>query len=740
MDHGDWPTDKSDIPAFGDPLLCEKPDPTKDSECPNRWIERASSYETKGLEERDPSGLSFRELIAGLCKSAGVSKCRTSSRCQIERQQLDKNLPKCQWKSFRDWMLETLACCSIRDSYLDLPEPVFRCICTAQNPRVREQIRPGGDLDVEFEVFRMLFWIGKSRHSTIIAFGYRQLAPGLFLPHTVRPVIVRVVHEANAFKICPNRLWNIASASPCGEADIPTLVEAISWADHKESFQQLKHIDCTPDFCEIACENATLKQQLHKCKNAECTSILNEDAEIKSNAKRLRSFPQDMVLSAINKDKPAIWKIGEEPKLSGTQGNYIAISHVWSDGTGVGVQEAGEVNPCLFDYFKDIAAELGCNGVWWDTISIPTDRKARARALNGMQRVFANANWTVVHDEFLVQFPWSDDGLPCIAVILSSWFTRGWTALELFFSPRVKIIFKDGKTDSRVLKDLDKDILAPHARPCPDASLEHWIATEAVLQFRDRPDPAFDRGEFLHSLALRTTSWPRDRAVIAALMAGVKTLEPGMTQAEITRRTVTRLIRLSSNFLFHGFPTMTDQGSFSWCPHSLFSGQRFIGSTSGDGTRGDLQSVGEDGEIQGHWRASVLNEAVANDIKPRSFHFSVDLRIKHALQRWESCLLIDLRFSPQNEEWKRNRVFDADKLCILVVVLGCEESTSLGNPILDCQYIGCVYEPSHLEESDDITVRFGKIGGRSAVNATEMLRAYGTGRGSQTKHLRPEFS
>jgi hypothetical protein len=98
---------------------------------------------------------------------------------------------------------------------------------------------------------------------------------------------------------------------------------------------------------------------------------------------------------------------------------YIAISHVWSDGTGVGVKTAGSVNSCLFDFFADLAKNLGCTAVWWDALSIPTEPKARSKAFNKMHANYANAKYTVVHDNYLLDFEWKDNGSPCLALALS---------------------------------------------------------------------------------------------------------------------------------------------------------------------------------------------------------------------------------------------------------------------------------------------------------------------------------
>src|SRR4051794_40024482 len=102
----------------------------------------------------------------------------------------------------------------------------------------------------------------------------------------------------------------------------------------------------------------------------------------------------------------------------------------------------GLVHCCLDAYFRRITARLNCTGFWWDTISLPTDDKVRKREIDTMHHKYRSATHTVVHDNYLVDFEWADDGTPCIALVLSSWFTRGWTALELHESKSVKVLYK----------------------------------------------------------------------------------------------------------------------------------------------------------------------------------------------------------------------------------------------------------------------------------------------------------
>jgi hypothetical protein len=221
---------------------------------------------------------------------------------------------------------------------------------------------------------------------------------------------------------------------------------------------------------------------------------------------------------------------------------------VWSDGTGVGLKIPGRVNHCLFSYFADIARDLECEGLCWDAICIPEGKdeegkKQKREAINNMLENFKEAKYTVVHDLDLMELEWREDGSPAIALILSSWFTRGWTAAELFSSRRVKVLFKNSSDGTPLIKDLNKDIL-PWIKLAGDSpkeypSLGHLVASDIIgLVHQLTPDTfSWDQGNlsqdsmqldvtagltgiltFKHLMRVlrqRTTSWASDRILIA---------------------------------------------------------------------------------------------------------------------------------------------------------------------------------------------------------------------------------
>lgn len=193
---------------------------------------------------------------------------------------------------------------------------------------------------------------------------------------------------------------------------------------------------------------------------------------------------------------------------------------MWSDGIGVGLRLPGTVNKCLFQRFADIATSLDCDGIWWDSISVPTKKDKRRLTLNKMNENYSRAEHTLVHDLELVNFTWKEDGSPCLALALSTWFSRGWTALELLASNSVKVLFRDSD-GQLVLKDLDRDILASPRDPFAHPALR--AVSRVIQRLRgtrlDLLMTLYDSAtqDILDIMRPRHTCWGRDRMIITAL-------------------------------------------------------------------------------------------------------------------------------------------------------------------------------------------------------------------------------
>ncbi|KAJ5703940.1 hypothetical protein N7493_011078 [Penicillium malachiteum] len=295
----------------------------------------------------------------------------------------------------------------------------------------------------------------------------------------------------------------------------------------------------------------------------------------------------------------------------------MAISHVWSDGTGAGAWKDGSVNECLYKFFEGLAIKFDCKGIWWDTISIPREKAARTQAIKKMHDNYEQARITLIHDCFLRDWLW-DPRTACFGIIMSPWFSRGWTALELMKSRKVKIIFK-GRWGP-VIKDLDEEILAKPDEP--DSSLR-----EASLVIRNLRQNITKLNDLLTVLRSRYTSWPKDVAVISALLVGVPVQEH---QQDIFKSIVRKFGRITPGHLFHNATTMST--SFTWCPAKLFDLPLDTSEPSLD--------ISEEGHVRGSWRVIAVQPTVENHIWWDSTHALIRRQLQHALLDSQNCLFL----------------------------------------------------------------------------------------------------
>ncbi|KAL4772405.1 hypothetical protein BDW60DRAFT_222660 [Aspergillus nidulans var. acristatus] len=251
---------------------------------------------------------------------------------------------------------------------------------------------------------------------------------------------------SESFGLCPNRVWSIAYNLEQWQKKLPRLIPS------KERGEQMKivghhgHEHCTLDLCEYSRLDFTSVKQRHelpRCQSVPCGTLTG-------------LFPRALLKEAALADRPTAWRL-DGKSLVETPEPVMAISHVWSDGTGSGGWPDGE-------------------GIWWDTICMPREKAARTRAINKIQSNYETARITLVHDCYIREWEWTNAETACLAIIMSPWFSRGWTALELAKSRKVKVLLKGS-----VIKDLDEDIL-PQSRSA--ASAAHRFASDAISRLR----------------------------------------------------------------------------------------------------------------------------------------------------------------------------------------------------------------------------------------------------------------
>ncbi|KAI1206347.1 uncharacterized protein F4807DRAFT_236775 [Annulohypoxylon truncatum] len=591
---------------------------------------------------------------------SGLQYCDNLT-CQARKKSLERSAPNCGWPAFRDALLTSVACW----------QPWSEVTLTA--PTVDENIQ----LPIVFclDVRGMLdVWLWAARLISGPIFklvqemnmkgfhddNLHQLWQGFTSEHNLRATESSRKFYEHGF--CVNRLWNVSLQSKNGIADIPYVVGKALEAPVPKS--KSRHINCTEEICLIANENSTLVNQAHKCPSGLCAN------ETTFPPPTLNEAFYHIINHPSSKGSPfeiTAWRIpepGRSPSsLCSPNDSYVAISHVWSDGTGVGMRSPGVVNTCLFEYFANLARQVSCDGIWWDVISIPTERRARAIAMDSMLENYEKAKVTIVHDQDLVEFEWKDDGSPAVAMILSSWFTRGWTAAELWASRGhpVKVLFKDPNDPTGLkplIKDLDMDVLAgdlsrwvePEAEgyQCPFNNraldpteilpgMAHMIATDILGLFRwteDRRIP--DLQAILRMLQTRTTSWARDRTLIAALMCLPPTaVDSTTTGPQMTQKILAHFGSLRTTEIVNHRVPMSSDGPWDWAPQSIFDlGQWSLSSDP----MGDWSYIYEDGSIKCEFLAyEVLYEDVITEYR---HHPALAARISVALSKRQNCLLL----------------------------------------------------------------------------------------------------
>ncbi|RDW80319.1 hypothetical protein BP6252_04957 [Coleophoma cylindrospora] len=609
-----------------------------------------------------------REIFAKIFTFAFLSRVRecNSSRCQARKTLFAKSVPSCEWPAFSDYVLTLIACGNLGNG-LDMI--LQRLIPENKFPRSVQAFC----IDIR-GMLEILIWSRNFMNGHTV--GLFELQNSLSTSRDNLSALWDVLspqYEAKALEyaarchrhgICPTRIWNISFQSSYGVNSISHIAEMALVAEPPSSKTQ--HLNCTDQHCSLSIMNSTLVKQAHKCPRENCEEMEEFHPDILNEA--FKNSIRDDALPCIGAWQTRSSVESEEPRrlCSIINSNYMAISHVWSDGTGVGLsRQPGMVNKCLSDYFERIATTLGCNGIWWDTISLPTERESKTVAINNMLQNYEKAKVVLVHDEDLVKFTWVDDGSPAIALVLSSWFTRGWTAAELWSSRHVpvKVLFANpaaGKIHEHgspqpqyMTADLDKDILAGNLtgwsrygesyarRPAP--RLGHIIATNILMLLRSE-DFAVDSQIFktrlsslIKVLRQRVTSWSRDRMIIAGMM-GLRSekFDSNSTTVQITQELLKNVNRIKTTELIHGeVPISLYGGPWEWCPQSIFDlGLAFSGS---DPTN-DFCDVREHGTLSGKFLAYKVQRNYS--ILPYGSHPAHKARITVALSQRQHCLLL----------------------------------------------------------------------------------------------------
>ncbi|KAI1372201.1 hypothetical protein F4677DRAFT_456726 [Hypoxylon crocopeplum] len=635
-------------------LLPPQPDSLRTSQgCENDV--RAKAIGLKSFSEhRVHSGPfdEFKKLVSRTWDASTSQRpeCRNQA-CERRRSALEKAVPRCGWPSLEALIVRILACWTpnlihlLQGILLEiLPEDGRLVLRDDFNvtkyglSTTRDVEKLPTSLCLNLDGFVDLDWSDDWRLFEAHEHTYNRLG-GLLL--TLNPYYearaLKVTEECRRRAACPNRFWNVSLLGSGGIADLPQIASVVLEKPALIEGQDNPHQDCTEQSCLFSHQNTTLVAQCHKCESKDCERTFVYPKDILNKSFK-RASKQPTHPSPRSPWTPTAWRTTtDKPSLCGVCERYMAPSHVWIDGTGERGRDSGEVNACLFDYFTDTAEDLGCSGVWWDAISIPTG-PARTTAIYSMLTNYERAAVTVVHDQELINFEWSDNGSPPVALILSSWFTRGWTAAEIFASRRHPV--------KPLVKDLDHDILAWDLKSIGTMNMDdvealdnfalglvprhgHFIATDILRRLRTTgvsgATTISSLRDLLLNLRARVTSWAKDRLIIPGLMCFDESLDSTLAGPQNTRQ-----------LLAHFGKTFCTCGPWSWCPQSIFD----LGMSQNSLSRRPSGNctITKDGKTIGEFTACTLTRY--DVVIPFGNHPAVACRISDALRdRW-SCMLL----------------------------------------------------------------------------------------------------
>ncbi|KAF3912479.1 hypothetical protein ABW20_dc0104952 [Dactylellina cionopaga] len=740
---------------LGDSLLCEG---HQIKECSN-----FSEREKFRLYNNEPDyycnvPAPLPNRLAELCRGAEIRTC-SNEECSRVRARLEKTAPTCKWSRFREWAITLLACqaCStdeqkLTKAHFHLLAAIFilRNLLWQYSDDGTDSSRPIEDFIIEangnkeqidiFDLYEVLYWMLTIQSHMGLEVGVQaKWGPNSVPKSVVKPAAKAAWEIASKVGICQYRLQKLIDATERKEGDLPGLMATASkypqlghsrvGPGSPDFDPDLYHATCTPQRCPPNQADTTIKAQLHKCDPSHRESCYNVQ------------YLVDDLEESIENQGVSAWSIYERHPAT-VADKVIAISHVWIDGTGIGNgpdptnrKNMGLVHQCLDKFWRDIVARLGCTAFWWDTISLPTSPAIRTREINGMHRKYSAATHVVVHDNYLVNFDWDDDGSPCIALVLCSWFTRGWTSLELHAANSVKVLYKGSDPMNPVIKDLDDDILAVDPKY---ATRAYWMASAIIRRLRRQVKSTTD---MLSILRPRETCKRQDRTIIAGLLAGLEPpdclecLETPTPETSIkikahidehtSRRIIIKYGRLGRASFIHGKETISESGPWSWAPREIHDIP--VESEGGDikvedfrfGYMIDDLEVYEDGTISGSMDCRRLREEDAqwNIIPADVANDRVTSRIREALVEWENCII--LRDSIRG-----------DGPALLAMVVGRTKMSKEDLHAVECRYVGAIalqkdHHNNQLNRNKysyiPLWVRFGNDEGKSSVKAGEIL-------------------
>ena len=202
--------------------------------------------------------------------------------------------------------------------------------------------------------------------------------------------------------------------------------------------------------------------------------------------------PRSLIVQAA--DEKAALCINANRQWSIRRSDYVAISHVWSEGLQQDKQRKAVQGNKIDLLFKTLVkANIRVEWIWTDVLSIPggggptdnlDDDLLKTRVINSMPEIYASAEGVVVFDALVWQLA-TRDALELAAVLsCGQWASRVWTYQEIKMARKAYII--NGWYHAIPWVDVTR-MLKVAAETDPDRYRKLWL-TFAIMARDDNVD------------------------------------------------------------------------------------------------------------------------------------------------------------------------------------------------------------------------------------------------------------
>lgn len=338
------------------------------------------------------------------------------------------------------------------------------------------------------------------------------------------------------------------------------------------------------DLCtKFKCSAYQLHEETYRTKHVEgcpgCYDIVADEREI---FRILKSGCIPLILSIDSEDENRHVTLVE----SGPDVEYVAISHVWSD--GLGNVQRNALPRCQMLHLSNLIRSLPGKAhsvlFWIDTIGCPPDaavqKEAQNLAISMMRQTYEDACAVLVLDSWLQlqKIDDMDDAEILLKIVCSAWNSRLWTLQEGALAKALYFQFADKQYSlEEGLDSLNKsDNLAVQL------SLKASI-NQRVLDFRRFRDSGNTIEQKIAALTrvcgFRSTSVASDEAICLGALLDLDVMQIVQTRGEDRMVKLWSLLtRVPSTLLFHEYPRLKTKG-YRWAPPNVAMGRRRLRGT-----------------------------------------------------------------------------------------------------------------------------------------------------------------